>query len=90
MKPFKFEPKTNIGDINSSSSDDEEKSAECKVKRISNNVEWCECSAKAVVGRCSSKWVSGLQLYEETPRKVLSYEIYEIFKNTFFYRTSLL
>ena len=89
LKPFEFKPETNIGDINSSSSDDEEEGAEYKVKRISNN-EWCECSAKAVVGRCSSKWVSGLQLYEETPRKVLSYEIYEIFKNTFFYRTSLL
>ena len=54
LKPFEFEPKTNIGDINSSSSDDEEEGAEYKVKRISNN-EWCECSAKAVVGRCSSK-----------------------------------
>ena len=54
LKPFEFEPKTNIGDINSSSSDDEEEGAEYKVKRISNS-EWCECSAKAVVGRCSSK-----------------------------------
>ena len=54
LKPFKFEPKTNIGDINSSSSDDEEEGAEYKVKRISNN-EWCECSAKAVFGRSSSK-----------------------------------
>ena len=53
LKPFKFKPKTNIGDINNSSSDDEE-GAEYKVKRISNN-EWCECSAKASVGRCSSK-----------------------------------
>ena len=49
LKPFKFEPKTNIGDIISSSSDDEEEGAEYKVKRTSNN-EWCECS-----GRCSSK-----------------------------------
>ena len=54
LKPFEFEPKTNIGDINSSSSDDEEEGAEYKVKRISNN-EWCECSAKAFVGRCSPK-----------------------------------
>ena len=54
LKPFEFEPKTNIGYINSSSSDDEEEGAECKVKRIRNS-EWCECSAKAVVGRCSSK-----------------------------------
>ena len=49
LKPFKFEPKTNIGDINSSSSDNEEEGAEYKVS------EWCKCSAKAVVGRCSSK-----------------------------------
>ena len=54
LEPFKFKPKTNIGDINSSSSDDEEEGAEYKVKRISNN-EWCECSAKAFSGRCSSK-----------------------------------
>ena len=53
LKPFEFEPTTNIRDINSSSSNDEE-GAEYKVKRISNN-EWCECSAKAFVGRCSSK-----------------------------------
>ena len=53
MKAFEFEPKTNR-DINSSSSDDEEEGAEYKVKWISNS-EWCECSAKAVVGRCSSK-----------------------------------
>ena len=52
LKPFKFE--TNIGYIISSSSDGEEEGAEYKVKRISNN-EWCECSAKTVVGRCSSK-----------------------------------
>ena len=54
LKPFRCEPKTNIGDIISSSSDDEEEGAEYKVKLISNS-EWCECSAKAFVGRCSSK-----------------------------------
>ena len=48
LKPFEFEQKTNIGDINSSSSDDEEESAEY-------NSKWCECSVKAVIGRCSSK-----------------------------------
>ena len=32
LKLFEFEPKTNIGDINSSSSDDEEEGAEYKVK----------------------------------------------------------
>ena len=52
LKPFEFEPKTNR-DINSSSSDDEE-GAEYKVKPISNN-QWCQCSAKAVLGRYSSK-----------------------------------
>ena len=51
LKPFKS--KTNI-DINSSSSDDEEEGAEYKVKQISTN-KWCECSAKAFTGRCSSK-----------------------------------
>ena len=54
LKSFKFEPETNIRGIISSISDDEEEGTEYKVKRISNN-EWCECSAKAVVGRCSSK-----------------------------------
>ena len=53
LKPFEFEPKTNIGDINSSN-DDEEEGAKYKVKGISNS-EWCECRAKAVVCRCSSK-----------------------------------
>ena len=53
LKPFEFEPKTNIGDISSRSSDDED-GVEYKMKRISNN-EWCEYSAKAVVGRCSSR-----------------------------------
>ena len=33
LKPFKMEPKTNIGDIISGSSDDEEEGAEYKVKR---------------------------------------------------------
>ena len=54
LKPFEFEPKTNNGDIDSSSRDDEEEGAAYKVKRISNN-EWCECSAKTVVGTRSSK-----------------------------------
>ena len=54
LETFEFEPKTCLGNINSSSSNNEEEGAEYKVKRISNN-DWCECSAKAVVGRCSSK-----------------------------------
>ena len=54
LKPFKFKPKTNIGDINSSSNDDEEEGADYNVNRISNK-EWCECSAKVIVGRRSSK-----------------------------------
>ena len=43
LKPFEFEPKTNIEDINNSSSDDEEEGIEDKVERIGNG-EWCECS----------------------------------------------
>ena len=55
LKPFEFEPKQTSEILTvSSSSDDDEEGAEYKVKRIINN-EWCECSAKAVVGRCSSK-----------------------------------
>ena len=53
LKPFQIEPKANIGDINSSSSDGEEECTECKVKRISN-------SESAVVNRYFSKEVSGL------------------------------
>ena len=30
LKPFEFKPETNIGDINSSSSDDEEEGADIK------------------------------------------------------------
>ena len=59
LQIFGFEPKTNIGDTDI---DDEEEEAEYKVKRISDN-EWCQCSAKAVVGRYFSKWVPGQQLY---------------------------
>ena len=54
LKHFEFESKTNIGVINSSSSNDEEEGIEYKVKQISNS-EWCECSTETVVGRCSSK-----------------------------------
>ena len=116
MKPFEFERETNVGDINSTSSDNEEEGAEAvawrcfaagyvgnmfleisqnsqeitcarvsflikfqafceiskntlfyrtppvaasvggeyKVNQTSNN-EWCKCSTKAVVDRCSSK-----------------------------------
>ena len=41
LKSFEFEPKTNIRDIDSSSSDDEEESNEDKVKQMENS-EWCE------------------------------------------------
>ena len=51
LQLFGFELKTNIGDIDS---DDEKEEAEYKVKRISDN-EWCQRSAKAVVGGYSSK-----------------------------------
>ena len=40
LKPFEFKPKTNIGDINNSSSDDQEECNEDKVKQIGNR-EWC-------------------------------------------------
>ena len=44
LKSVEFEPKTNNGDINSSSStDDEEEGIEYKVKQIGNS-EWYECS----------------------------------------------
>ena len=49
LKPFEFEPKRNIGDINSSNSDDEEEVT------MESKHEWCKCRAKAVVGRCSTK-----------------------------------
>ena len=39
LKPFEFKPKANIGDINSSSSDDEE-DIEYKVKQIGSS-KWC-------------------------------------------------
>ena len=55
LKPFKFEPKTNIGDITSRSSDDEEEGAEYKVKWINNN-EWCQCSAKALVNLLQNRY----------------------------------
>ena len=45
LKPFEFEPKTNIGDIISSSIDDKEEDTEYKVKRTGNS-EWCECSGQ--------------------------------------------
>ena len=57
LKPFEFESKTNIGVINSSSSDNEEEGIEDKIKRIGNS-KWCECSTEAVLAdvlqnRCS-------------------------------------
>ena len=45
LKPFNFEPKTNIRDIIGSSSDDEEKGAEYKVKWISNRVVRVRCKS---------------------------------------------
>ena len=54
LKPFEFEPKTNIVDINSSSSDGEEEGAEYKVKWISNNK---RSEYSASVRKCSVKKV---------------------------------
>ena len=55
MKSFEFEPKTNIRDINSSSSDDEEESNGDKVKQIENS-KWCEwgkqCKLMKRLGEC--------------------------------------
>ena len=52
LKPFEFEPKTNIRDINISSSDDEEKGTEDKAKRIGDS-EWCQPSRQILVPRTS-------------------------------------
>ena len=60
LKPFEFEPKTTIGDIVSSSSNDEKEGAEYKVKRL---VTMSCASAVQNYLLCSSKWVSDLQLY---------------------------
>ena len=55
LKPFKFEPNQTSEILTvMMRKNDEEEGAEYEVKRISDN-EWCECSAKAVVGRYSSK-----------------------------------
>ena len=51
LKPFEYDPKTNIGDINSSASDDEEEGAEYKVKRISNSKELTVKGASVVEKR---------------------------------------
>ena len=54
LKPFEFEPKTNIVDINSSSSDGEEEGAEYKVKWIRSNK---RSEYSASVRKCSVKKV---------------------------------
>ena len=46
LTPFEFEPKTNIGDINSSSSNDAE-DLEDKVNWIRNS-EWCASAVNSV------------------------------------------
>ena len=46
LELFEFQPKTNIGDVVNSSSSD---------VRMKVLVQWCECSAKTVTGRYSSK-----------------------------------
>ena len=51
LKPFEYDPKTNIGDINSSASDDEEEGAEYKVKRISDSKELTVKGASVVEKR---------------------------------------
>ena len=53
MKSFEFEPSETSEILMVVAVDDEEEGAEYKVKQISHS-EWCMCSTKAVVGRCSS------------------------------------
>ena len=65
LKPFKFEPKTSIGDITSRTSDDEEEGAEYKVKWINNN-EWCQCSAKAMVDLLQNRYQSATLLKRDS------------------------
>ena len=59
LKSFKFEPKTNVGNVNSSSSDDEKEGAEYKVKRISNTASGASAVQKqsltdALQNRCQA------------------------------------
>ena len=90
MKTFKFEPKTNMGDIISSSSDDEEEGAEYKVKQISNN-EWCECSAKAIVGRrCSNRCQACNLIKKRLQHMCFPMKFTKSLRTPFFYRTPLL
>ena len=41
LKPFELESKTNMGDINSSSSNDEKKGIDNKATQIGKSI-WCE------------------------------------------------
>ena len=59
MKSFEFKPKTNIGDIDSSSSGDEEEGVEDKVKRIGKS----ECVAIAV--NSVNQWKHTLKVYPD-------------------------
>ena len=68
LKPFEFEPKINIRDVNSSNSDDEEEGAEYKVKRISNS-EWCECSAKVVLADVLQIRCQAYNFIEKSPQR---------------------
>ena len=80
MKSFEFERKTNIGDINSSCSDNEEEGAEAVVwtffAAVSVENMFLEISQNSQENTCARvSFLIKLQTF------------CEIFKNTFFYRT---
>ena len=83
LKSFEFEPKTNIEDMNSIRSDDEEEGAEYKVKRqvtlSSVSLVQRQPLANFLQNRCQACNFIKKEL-----------QIYGIFKYTFFHRTSVL
>ena len=83
LEPSEFEPETNIGDFNSSSSDDEEEGAEYKLKRI-RTLSGASALQKQSLADVLQNRCQACNFIKETPTQVLSYELYEIFKNTFF------
>ena len=54
LKPFEFEPKANIGDINSSSSDDEGEGAEYKVTLSGASAVQKQSLADILQNRCQT------------------------------------
>ena len=87
LEPSEFEPRTNTRVISSSSNDDEEEGVKYKVKRLYNS-EWCECNAKSVVGRCSSKACNFIK--KRLQHMCFPMKFTKFLRTTFFYRTPLL